>query len=1411
MTDIKVFNPQGESGTIDSTNLQDALAQGYKVNDGSTPAPTPQVDQNPQIRVVSADGQTGTIAESDLPDARLQGFKTEDEHKSEQYQKKFAPQGDWWHTWARNVGSGNAEDEGWLAKGSHAVFNAGYNAIDTVLDHTEHETREAAFQHQSWQAVPEKYREFLYNQKVPEADLPAAVDAMQKLDAQNPDAEGRGKFAQGIIEGAPLLPIAAAGGELAVGALGIPAAGTVAGATLGPTLARLGIEAGAFTTVFNGPDAVKNIIVDKNPALAAENLFSGLVENAGFIALGGMLGKAAKATPSVLSGAKDFFQGKSAEPGQSAAGWSGLGGVANALTPGTSIERQGAEVLRKLAYSKAEIGKLIDNGKLKDEIADIDRLYPGLTEATTEKQGQIIKKIKQQAGQDIGDIVDNQATNLSHIDSPKPVVPEAGRLQNPPEQPTSDHFYDTELRMAYAQSDSTLPFDEWKNTQEGVQASIDAGEKYNKIKLGKISKEDFVKGQLEQTGLNQIAEGTSGLDDALNELTSKIEANRAQLEGISPHDEYTKSVIRPTYDEYLKKVAPDRYYDEYLKMRTESSSKITYDEFLKTKEVDASSKPLTYDEYMKSVNPPETEPEFDEKAAATPEDLELEEGEQREPNESPWGDAKQKTEEEEATPADYEANDFRDKAGDEINELNSKKKLSKKDKARKAELEKFIEEDNAAHESRIRRIYKNQGQDYDKEFNELFPEEEEDTSGNDKIEKEELFNSLIKREDKYHEYQELENKQQAREDRLAQLKNSKKPNKASIEKLQSEIDADKSASEVRKEFIKQWEQDDNWTASDNEERTGEKANAYNPEEEEDIFPQYLTPQADLEEEENRINNEKELEKLNSKDKLSKIDKARKAELENLIKNDDDFVEDRRNRIKNNWEEPNNEKIKEKVEEPKETEEKPSITKEPELSPEQKALAEEKTNKQKALVEENKRLEEEYNRLKKMQDVNQQAAKVLKTKSIADYDRIQQYAPPEVQDGVSVPTQAPANDNITTNFSNRFNANKVIDQITKFAKDDDAKLDQKKIQFVKQARTKLEKANVDGVISPKEAKDILTSLRKSITKGPGDDVSYFQREVVNMIKTEHDLANERIFNAANRSELSAKLKAANRTYELGVKMKSGRTLIGNEPNVGGGGSHRPTSAHGVAAAAIATPARKGIFKFWAEKGSYKFAKGRYTAALRAGNDPLADGVINSTAKWNKTLSTASTIFKRVAVNSAISYNADRIAAQTYIKKYDGLKVLLGPTANGLSKDQQYYRALDILTNPNISSQQQEIAAQTGPKLAQGVLRQLQTAHVILQQFIKPLQQDQPFQKNTKLSPTEQQLSKLNDAVRLVNNPAELLRDYEARTLTPEKVMLVKTLFPASYAIMMQDANLDHQNIHLDLEGRLWYSMLIGHGI
>ena len=418
----------------------------------------------------------------------------------------------------------------------------------------------------------------------------------------------------------------------------------------------------------------------------------------------------------------------------------------------------------------------------------------------------------------------------------------------------------------------------------------------------------------------------------------------------------------------------------------------------------------------------------------------------------------------------------------------------------------------------------------------------------------------------------------------------------------------------------------------------------------------------------------------------------------------------------------------------------------------------------------------------------QLASITKTTALEDFRQVHAYS------DEAKAANTPAG---TDNYAARADGNKLLKVIDSHLPDATGAEQE---SFLKNTRKLLTKhMDENGKISPTKLKEIATEVYKKIPKGVFDELTALKKTIYGVIEEEKNLTNNAIANGAGRDDLTAKLDYANRSYQIAKNANFGLDLITNPPQTSMGGRGIILGAKSAAFFA----ARKVAAPFWSEFGPRRLSFARLRAVAKTGADPIAHGVIQGTIEHQQFIKRIPSILQEVAAHNV---NVKEIRKEK--EEFDGLKVLLGDEANGLSKAQQYQRVVEKLSDPQNQQRQLSIAAEAGSGLSQGLQQKIQIAHQILQQIINPLSSPQPFTKEQKPTPTEQKLRDINDAVRLINNPQELFKDFQDGTLTDAKRIIVKTVSPGAYANMMQQVDLENRNIHFSLQDRLLLTILKG---
>lgn len=361
-------------------------------------------------------------------------------------------------------------------------------------------------------------------------------------------------------------------------------------------------------------------------------------------------------------------------------------------------------------------------------------------------------------------------------------------------------------------------------------------------------------------------------------------------------------------------------------------------------------------------------------------------------------------------------------------------------------------------------------------------------------------------------------------------------------------------------------------------------------------------------------------------------------------------------------------------------------------------------------------------------------------------------------------------------------------------------------FLRNSRKVIEKAmDANGKIAPSQMRQIRTEISSHIPPDQVSVVSGLKKIVNGLIDQAKDVSDAKIAGAVGQDGLLAQLQQANQQYRLYKLFGEGTDLINNAPAVGTGlGGHGLQSVNPLHWGMVA--GRKVIAPFWRELGAYKLTRARLQAVNALGSDPVAHTLIEKNLRYYGFIQNLPGLLGSIAEKQS---NQDKLAEEA--RSFDGLQVLLGDQTNGLSKAQQYNKALELLSDPNNVQRQQDIASQTGSNLAAQMQQQITKMQQVIQQYVKPLNQPQFGTKNTPLTPTQEQYAKLNDAVRLATHPDQLFNDFQAGTLTKEKVQLVKTLYPVQYQELMQHADMAAQGLDFTYQNRLFYSILHQNGM
>ena len=416
----------------------------------------------------------------------------------------------------------------------------------------------------------------------------------------------------------------------------------------------------------------------------------------------------------------------------------------------------------------------------------------------------------------------------------------------------------------------------------------------------------------------------------------------------------------------------------------------------------------------------------------------------------------------------------------------------------------------------------------------------------------------------------------------------------------------------------------------------------------------------------------------------------------------------------------------------------------------------------------------------------EAAKATDQIATQDFKKVQEYSP-EFKAQLKAVTA-------TDNYTARADGNKILEQIKNFGTNV-ANIPEYQALMNKDYNIVKNNMDANGRISPTKMKEVVSHFGEQIKEDVGNTMNGIRKQMFKLVSAEKEEAVARIARAADKPDLEARLQEANDKYKLSKLYNDGKDFINST------GKMTPTGIRGVGPRAWTTfIARKLITPNWEQLGERKFARAKIKY-INANNvtDHL---VIEGNKKFNSILKQIPDML--IAANAPL-----RSKVRQEKRDFDGLKVLLGDKANGLSKSQQYKLVYDQLNDPAITDRQIQIGADLGDaKLSPIVTQKIAAMHALLRDAMAPTGQPVPFQKTSTIAPTLQQLNDLNDTVRLINNPAELVKDYQDGTLTPKKLAIVQSVFPASLAQMRQTIALESNKVHLDLQQRLFLSILMG---
>jgi hypothetical protein len=416
-------------------------------------------------------------------------------------------------------------------------------------------------------------------------------------------------------------------------------------------------------------------------------------------------------------------------------------------------------------------------------------------------------------------------------------------------------------------------------------------------------------------------------------------------------------------------------------------------------------------------------------------------------------------------------------------------------------------------------------------------------------------------------------------------------------------------------------------------------------------------------------------------------------------------------------------------------------------------------------------------------------KVLTENAMQDYKNIRQYGPDSAK-----PITSPGD-----NYNARADGLALKDGI-------EARLrtatGADEVRTIKNAMNSIgKKFGPNNRISPSDMADLETHFREQIPNNAHDVLGDLKRSIHNEVKKQLDLSNARI--AGSHPDVLAKLESANQKLHLFQITNGGADLLTKTAKVSTGTTGRiPVGSTGVLHFAIRTvlkPFRAMSTNYWEQKGSKQFGKAMMRYVSKDQNVKMQ--IIDNQIKHQQFLKTIPTMLTATVAQQQNIRNEK--------KNFDGLKVLLGDQANGLSKSQQYAAVLKALTEVDVPNQQAALASTLGDNQLSGIAaRTIAAIHGAILDAMQKNSAPIPFAKNDPAAPTKQKLNDLNDVVRLVNNPEELLKDYQDKSITEKKVNLIKTIFPAQYADMIQAVWMQNNNIETTYQNRMLLGILTG---
>lgn len=232
--------------------------------------------------------------------------------------------------------------------------------------------------------------------------------------------------------------------------------------------------------------------------------------------------------------------------------------------------------------------------------------------------------------------------------------------------------------------------------------------------------------------------------------------------------------------------------------------------------------------------------------------------------------------------------------------------------------------------------------------------------------------------------------------------------------------------------------------------------------------------------------------------------------------------------------------------------------------------------------------------------------------------------------------------------------------------------------------------------------------------------------------------------------------------------------------------------------------KALKYWWENKGAFKVLQ-----YLRHGNQ-----VAPTLALAAKTDMMKSIVLQVPNVLSAMSQH--KMHDVNFSEK-DPIANFLGPEANGLTKDQQYDRAIAKITaivgSPDMYAQhKKELLSifNNNPNIQSEMSQHYDRMVQALSSAIPPKPVPKPFIINSEEKPTYEQIQNLKDVIRLGNNPAELMKDLQDNTISVKKVAWVEQMYPSVLHQMQQQFMLHAftGKYPLDYQQRMALSILMG---